>query len=86
MLGVNKLALFRDPWTQHLVCIILFWTFRCSFTLYVKIHILNLTGYSTQMCYTVNSSLIPSVVVLTQADTNHHPRGTSARRRDPIPL
>lgn len=53
-LEVNKLALFRYPWTRHLVCIILF-SFRYSFTQYVDIRILNLTGYSTQMCYTVNT-------------------------------
>lgn len=85
MLEVNTQALFRYPWTQHLVCIMHF-TFRCSFTLYVKIHILNLTGYSTQMCYSVNISPILSVVVLTETDTNHHLRGTSAHHDDLIPL
>lgn len=78
MLEVNKRALFRYPWTQHLVCIIHL-TFRRSFTWHADIHILNLTGYSTQMCYTVNILPILTVVVLTETDTNHHLRGTSAR-------
>ncbi len=84
MLQVNRRALFRYPWTQHLVCIILF-TFRRSFTEYVVVHILNLTGYSTQMCYSVNIPLILGAVVLTETDTNHHLRGTSARHHDLIP-
>ncbi len=84
MLEVNKQAVFRYPWTQHLVCIIDF-TFRRSFTQYVDIHILNLTGYSTQMCYSVNIPPILCVVVLTETDTNHHLRGTSARHDDLIP-
>lgn len=84
MLEVNKPALFRYPWTQHLVCIILF-TFRHSFTQYVDVHILHLTGYSTQMCYSVNILFILTVVVLTERDTNHHLRGTSARHDDLIP-
>ena len=84
MLEVNKRTLFRYPWTQHLVCIIRF-TFRRSFTQYVDVYILNLTGYSTQMCYSVNIPPILSLVVLTETDTNHHLRGTSARHDDLIP-
>lgn len=84
MLQVNKLALFGYPWTQHLVFIIHF-TFRHSFTQYVEVYILNLTGYSTQMCYSVNIPPILSVVVLTETDTNHHLRGTSAHHNDRIP-
>lgn len=84
MLDVNKRALFRYPWTQHLVCIMLF-TFRRSFTQYVDAQILNLTGNSTQMCYSVNIPPILSVVVMSATDTNHHLRGTSARHDDLIP-
>lgn len=84
MREVNKAALFRYPWTQHLVCIIHF-TFRCCLTRYVDIHILNLTGYSTQMCCTLNIPPIFSVVVLTEADTKNHQRGTSAHHHDLIP-
>lgn len=83
MLKVNKQALFRYPWTQHLVCIIQS-TFRRNFTWHANIHILNLTGYSTQMCYSVNIPPILSVVVLTETDTNHHLRGTSAHHDDLI--
>lgn len=68
MLDVNTQALFRYPWTRHLVCITHF-TFRCSFTRYVKIHILNSTAYSTQMCYSVNTFPILSVAVLTETLT-----------------
>lgn len=84
MLEVNKLTLFGYLWSQHLVCIIHF-TFIRSFTWYVDIHILSLTEYSTQMCYSVNISPILSLVVLTERDTNHHLRGTSACHSDLIP-
>lgn len=71
ILEVNKRALFRYPWTQHLVCIILF-SFRYSFTQYVDIRILNLTGYSTQMCYSVNNPPTPNPPILgvDRTDTN----------------
>lgn len=84
MLEINRQALFRYPWTQHLVRITKF-TIIHSYTHYVDIYILGLTGYSTQMCCFVNIPSILGVVVLTQTDTNRHLRGTSAHHGDRIP-
>lgn len=48
----------------------------------MDVYILNLTGHSTQMCYSLNIPPILSGVVLTESDTNRHLRGTSALHND----
>lgn len=88
MLEVNRRALFGYPRTQHLVRIILS-SRRRSSTQRVDVRILNLTEYSTQMCYSVNTPpptpppLISSP--LTEQTLAAVGEGTSARHVDPDP-
>lgn len=88
MLEVNKRALFGYPRTQHLVRIMLS-SRRRSSTQRVDVCILNLTEYSTQMCYTVNTPppTPPPLIslALTEQTLAAVGEGTSARHVDPIP-